>query len=485
MNKKAVCCFLIFAGLAVNAQTINLRGKVTNSGGKPIANAVVTLARQALKDTTSTDGSYSISSTAVVSPKALLPHQQDIFLEDGNLRFSLPDPSQVRIEIFDIKGDLLKREMIPNASGGFYSFNIDRNFHSNLLIIRTSIGIDEFTFRYFPSKGIYSVTRSNVASSSSGGKLAKVEAIDDTLKVTAANYTNKSVAIISYDQEVNITLDTVGKVVGHSPGCGKTPTLTSGTHTIQSGGQTRNYTIRIPANYNNSHPYPLVFAYHWVGGTMGDVDGGGSSGYTWSYYGLREKADTSKDKQMIFVAPQGIGNGWGNGNNSDVNFTDDMIKLVENDLCVDTTRIFAMGFSYGGGMTKALGCQRPKVFRAIAVYSGADFLSGGCDATTTSPIAYIGLHSVSDGTNPYSSGEAIRDRFLKNNGCTPQVAAKPVGLTHVITTYKGCKDGYPTVWCAFDGGGHTPAPVDGSASGMGGGDKTWTKAVVWEFFTQF
>jgi poly(3-hydroxybutyrate) depolymerase len=269
-----------------------------------------------------------------------------------------------------------------------------------------------------------------------------------------------------------------------STGCSKTPTLASGARTISSGGNTRNYTIRIPPGYDNNHPYPLVFAYHWVGGTMGDVDGGGSSGYTWSYYGLREQADNSTNSKMIFVAPDGNG-GWGNGNNSDVIFTDDMIKLIKGDLCVDTQRIFAMGFSYGGGMTKALGCQRPTVFRAIAVYSGADFLSGGCDASSTAPIAYIGLHSVNDPTNPYSSGETIRDRFVKNDGCTPQDPPKPQGLTHVCTKYQGCKAGYPAEWCSFDGGGHTPAPVDGSTEGSGGGDKTWTKAEVWKFFTQF
>jgi poly(3-hydroxybutyrate) depolymerase len=257
--------------------------------------------------------------------------------------------------------------------------------------------------------------------------------------------------------------------------------LTSGKHQITSGGQSRSFIIRIPDSYDNKLPHRLIFAYHWVGGTAEDVDGGGSSGFTWSYYGLREQAGSS----TIFVAPQGISNGWANGNNSDVTFTDDMISQMVGDLCVDTGRVFAMGFSYGGGMTKALGCQRPKVFRAIAVYSGADFLSGGCDGSTTSPMAYIGLHSVNDGTNPYSSGEAIRDRFVKNDGCTAQTPAKPQGLTHVCTTYQGCKPGYPVEWCAFDGGGHSPAPVDGSTSGSGGGDKTWTKAEVWKFFTQF
>ncbi|MEJ2427164.1 MAG: hydrolase, partial [Candidatus Thiodiazotropha sp.] len=43
----------------------------------------------------------------------------------------------------------------------------------------------------------------------------------------------------------------------------------------------------------------------------------------------------------------------------------------------------------------------------------------------------------------------------------------------------------PVRWCAFDGGGHTPAPVDGTNSAYGGGDVTWTKSEVWDFFTQF
>ena len=40
---------------------------------------------------------------------------------------------------------------------------------------------------------------------------------------------------------------------------------------------------------------------------MQDIDGGGTSGAAWSYYGLKAQANNS----TIFVAPQGIGNGWG------------------------------------------------------------------------------------------------------------------------------------------------------------------------------
>jgi poly(3-hydroxybutyrate) depolymerase len=271
-----------------------------------------------------------------------------------------------------------------------------------------------------------------------------------------------------------------------SAGCGQAAKVTSGTKSIQSNGKNRSFMIRVPESYDSSHPYWLIFGFHWVGGTANDVDSGGTSGYTWSYYGLREQADNSTNARAIFVAPQGISNGWGNSGNEDVTFTDDIIKQVEDGLCVDTKHVFSTGFSYGGGMTKALGCQRPNVFRAIAVFSGADFLSGGCDATSTAPVAFFGAHSINDGTNAYSSGITILNRFAKNNGCTAQTPPQPGGgNTHVCTKFTGCNDGYPVEWCAFDGGGHTPAPVDGSANGSGGGDKTWTKGEVWKFFNQF
>ena len=263
-------------------------------------------------------------------------------------------------------------------------------------------------------------------------------------------------------------------------GCGKAPALASGTHTIQSSGQTRSYILRVPANYDNSRPYRLIFGFHWVGGTANDVDSGGTDGYNWSYYGLRRLADNANNG-TIFVAPQGINNGWANSNGQDVTFVDDMISQIEGGLCVDTTQLYSAGFSYGGSMTYALACARATVFRAVAVYSGANL--SGCSGGTQ-PIAYMGLHGLRDNTLPIAGGRALRDQFVRNNGCTPQNPPEPAygSLTHIITTYSGCKPGYPVVWAAFDGAGHDPGPIDGST---GDGWMTWTSGAVWSFFTQF
>ncbi|MGI5240619.1 ricin-type beta-trefoil lectin domain protein [Dactylosporangium sp. CA-139066] len=260
-------------------------------------------------------------------------------------------------------------------------------------------------------------------------------------------------------------------------GCGKTPTLHNGSYTIQSSGQSRSFILRIPDGYSNARAYRLIFAYHWRGGTMNDVSSGGTSGATWSYYGMQEQSNNS----AILVAPQGIGNGWANTNGQDLTFTDDMVRMIENDLCVDTTQLFAMGFSYGGGMSYAVACARATVFRAVVVYSGAQL--SGCSGGTQ-PIGYFGIHGVSDNVLNISSGRALRDTFVRNNGCAAQNAPEPApGSGRHITTVYSCRAGYPVQWAAFDGG-HGPAPVDG-CSGCDDGARTWTKGEAWRFISSF
>ncbi|WP_428963122.1 CE1 family esterase [Micromonospora fluostatini] len=261
-------------------------------------------------------------------------------------------------------------------------------------------------------------------------------------------------------------------------GCGRTPTLTSGTHTIQSGGKSRSFILRLPDNYDNRTPHRLVFGFHWRGATATDV----ATGQTvqrdvWAYYGLLRLANNS----TIFVAPQGLNNGWANSGGEDVTFVDDMLRRIEGELCVETTQRFALGFSWGGGMSYALACARPDVFRAVAVY-GAGQISG-CSGGT-GRVAYFGAHGIRDNVLGISGGRTLRDRFVRNNGCTAQNPPEPAqgSLTHRSTTYSGCAAGYPVVWAAFDEG-HIAAPQDGAPGDSG--SRTWLPGETWRFFTQF
>ncbi len=260
-----------------------------------------------------------------------------------------------------------------------------------------------------------------------------------------------------------------------SAGCGKARSLQNGTVSVESGG-TRSYILRAPDNYDSNHPYRLVVAFHWAGGTAQAVANG--TGATESpFYGLWDLANNS----TIFVAPVGLGSGantgWPNANGGDVAFTDAILAQLEAGLCIDTSRIFATGFSYGAGMSYSLACARPDVFRGVALFSGSQL--SGCSGGTK-PIAFYASHGLSDSVLDISGGRSLRDHFVSVNGVTPQTPPEPaVGSgTHTCTTYAGGSAKYPVEWCAFDGD-HTPNPHDSGQS------SSWNPPQAWAFLSQF
>ena len=271
-----------------------------------------------------------------------------------------------------------------------------------------------------------------------------------------------------------------------SAGCGRTPTLKNSPTTtinynmITSSGMNRRYIIRYPSTYDNTHPYRLILAYHWNTGSAAQVFDCTQESircYTTQspFYGLWNLSDNS----TIFIAPDGLNAGWANTNGQDVTLTDDILKQVEDDLCIDKSRVFANGFSYGAAMSFALACARPNVFRAVGIYSGGQL--SGCSGGTM-PMAYYATHGLDDNTLKIAGGRTMRDKFVINDGCMAMNPPEPAegSGTHICTSYAGCSAGHPVRWCAFAGSnGHDPSPKDPNQS------MTWNPAEAWKFFTQF
>lgn len=261
----------------------------------------------------------------------------------------------------------------------------------------------------------------------------------------------------------------INNVLAATAGCGKTPTLKSGTQTMTVNGKQRRWILRIPDGYNNTQPYRFIFGLHWLNANMNAVDGGSAP-----YYGLKNLAKNT----AIFVAPDGLNQGWGNSGGEDITFLDTIRQKIDEDLCVNEKLRFSVGFSYGAAMSYSLACSKAKDFRAVAVLSGATL--SGC-AGGNDPIAFYGQHGVHDSVLNIAQGRQIRDRFVKNNGCTAKTAQEPAAGSrqHITTVYDGCK--YPTQWTAFDGD-HVALPGD---SGGDAGANSFTVPAVWKFFSQF
>lgn len=292
---------------------------------------------------------------------------------------------------------------------------------------------------------------------------------------------------------------------GRSAGCGRTSTVTFGPVPGESGqsigtGQggyvtigNRGFAMRLPDNYDSNHPYWLIFGFHWNGGNSKEVDTGGSNGYVMAHFGLQKLSNNG----AIFVAPDGLNAGWANSGGQDLKFVDDMVKLIEDNYCVDTTHLFANGFSYGGGMSYEIACARANVFRGVAIYEGAQL--SGCDGGND-PIALWQMVGLEDNICPLGLATPIRDRFVRNNGCTPQDPPQPPAAPpylspggHVCTDYAGCSSGHPLRWCVHQSG-HGNAIVDGTGdlynscatppnSCSSTCPCTWVPDDVWKFFT--
>jgi poly(3-hydroxybutyrate) depolymerase len=256
-----------------------------------------------------------------------------------------------------------------------------------------------------------------------------------------------------------------------SAGCGMSPGLQSGTHRMTSAGLNREFIVSLPNNYNANTRHRLVFGMHWMNGSAEAVAG-------WSqWFGLKA-LDTQQN--TIFVAPQGYTNGsaWRGGDNLDHIFFDDLNARLASNLCIDTSRIFSVGFSFGAMYTNALAQTHQDVLRGIVLYATADY-NIYFPANTGEPLAFMAVHGRNDPTTPISSGRRSRDRFVANNGCTVpgNVPEASSGSSHVTYNYN-CPDNYPVRWTTFDGA-HTYPPNNTPIG------SSWVHPLTWQFITQF
>jgi poly(3-hydroxybutyrate) depolymerase len=256
-----------------------------------------------------------------------------------------------------------------------------------------------------------------------------------------------------------------------SAGCGKSPGLQSGTHRMTSAGLNREFIVSLPNTYDANKPHRLVFGMHWMNGSAEAVAG-------WSrWFGLKA-LDTQQN--TIFVAPQGYTNGspWRGGDNRDHIFFDELNTHLASNLCVDKSRVFSVGFSFGAMYTNALAQTHQDMLRGVVVYATADY-NIYFPENTGKPLAFMAVHGKDDPTCPISSGRRSRDRFVANNACAipGSVPEARDGGSQVTFDYT-CPDNYPVRWTTFDGG-HTYPPNNTPIG------SSWVHPLTWEFITQF
>jgi polyhydroxybutyrate depolymerase len=270
-----------------------------------------------------------------------------------------------------------------------------------------------------------------------------------------------------------------------SPGCGDPPPVAAGTSAdgaIESGGLMRTYRLHVPAGYRSDQGQALVLSFHG--------DGGDSAGFE-AYTGLSPLAD---QQGFIAVYPQGVAGpggytGWSAGDPDgpaadDVDFTSDLLDYLEATLCVDPRRVYASGFSSGGGMTGVLACKLSGRIAAFAAVSGAFYpLPGGC--SPGGAVAVLELHGDADAVVPYWGGADTPpipgwlSGWAARDGCAD--GPSTFSITDGVTgeAWAGCAGGGAVVHYRIGYGDHAwpgPDAADGVDQALD------ADAIIWQFF---
>jgi polyhydroxybutyrate depolymerase len=270
-----------------------------------------------------------------------------------------------------------------------------------------------------------------------------------------------------------------------SAGCGKSTPVSAGASAEQivtSGGQIRAYRLHVPTGYTPRVSAALVLDFH----------GDGDTGERFERYtGLSQVADQNG---FLVAYPEGLpaqdgqtgwaGVGAGQPQTDDVLFTSDLLNQAQKTFCIDPHRIYAMGFSRGGGMAELLGCRLAERIAAFAPVSGAFFSSVETGCAPRRPIPLLEFHGSADHVVPYwgggdenflpiprwLNGWAARDGcngpgsiFYERNGATGE-------------KWTGCAGSAIVEHYLLDGAGHAWPGGDGGSQQLNAG------AAAWDFF---
>lgn len=244
--------------------------------------------------------------------------------------------------------------------------------------------------------------------------------------------------------------------VGRS-GCGREVATGLQARSIDANRKRRTYLLWVPGSYRPDVPLPVVFSFHGAGG-----DGANSRAMT----GL----EAPSHGRAIFVYPDGLGGAWDlRDGGDDVLLFDAIVQSLWETHCIDGSRIFAAGFSFGATLSNLLGCYRGDLVRAVAAVAGGVIprsptcRGDGDRPARPQPVAAWIAYGAKDGFYR-TYAERNRQFWLHRNGCGE--SASPTAPTP-CETHAGCEPGFPVVWCRH-GGSHEWPPFASEA--------------IWKFF---
>lgn len=259
----------------------------------------------------------------------------------------------------------------------------------------------------------------------------------------------------------------------------------------------RQATLVLPTSYRPGTPIPLVLGFH--GGLGGP-----------RAFEIQSRFTACAEREGFAICyPAGTGLGqaltWNAGTCcgyaqqrriDDVGFVRRLLKEIQADYSIDSSKVYATGFSNGAMLTYRLACEAPELFAAVGVVSGS--LPRGF--RPRAPLPLIAFHGLLDPNCPYKGGygsnslqpvnhtpmEATLADWIVANQCPVKTAAEvgsKVGLRRLWSNAQGTQ---VEAWTLTEGGHTWPGGVDVSA-GLGTGkliESVDATGEIWKFFAK-
>jgi polyhydroxybutyrate depolymerase len=233
---------------------------------------------------------------------------------------------------------------------------------------------------------------------------------------------------------------------------------------IQVGSTTRTYNLHVPSNVTGQMPVPLVVDFH-------PLMSSGSSEQSLSGYPA-----TADQEGFVIAFPDGIDGAWNIGpcctmsrSVDDLGFAKALVADIEKQGCIDPKRVYAVGYSMGGGMSHYLACNAADVFAAVAP-AAFDLLEDTEEPCHPSrPITVLSFRGTADPIVPYAGGasnppnglnvtihflgaQGTFQKWAQLDGCTGSPSAED---SNGCSTYSQCQAGVEVTLCTTQGGSHS------------------------------
>jgi len=220
--------------------------------------------------------------------------------------------------------------------------------------------------------------------------------------------------------------------------------------TIEYDGLTREYSIYVPASYDGTTSFPLLFNFHGGGGVIA------------SQIAIADMSPIADTANFIVVYPQARqdpsdGNSFNwipkvPGTFDDVPFISSLIDTIASNYQIDQDRIYACGYSLGGDMCFELACKLNSRIAAIAPVARTMQANPDSFCSPVHPTGVLTILGTDDNTSPYNgltylgteyylSAEETHNYWASHNNCdiNPTMSTvSPSVERYTWSTTSGC-----------------------------------------------